>query len=143
MKKKLILVLFFSICACKTSSTPDTFTCSSNGRTYTSSSSNNYEEGTETSSCSNENENFSAVYPEYNDHCCVGLQEWHSGMDTRVSVGGKCFNTGLLAGSPVGTCIKCGDGVCGEKENLCNCPQDCKISEYESVANFCDQHKSN
>jgi hypothetical protein len=25
-------------------------------------------------------------------------------------------------------CIKCGDGICGEKENKCNCPEDCNES---------------
>jgi len=77
-------------------------------------------------SCAKEGEMFSQVYKEFPSHCCEGLIEWYSGMDTRVVKEGKCLETGLVAGAPVGTCIKCGDGICGPKETLCNCPQDCK-----------------
>lgn len=78
--------------------------------------------------CAKEGEQFSKVYKnEYPEICCEGLTEWNSGFDTRKVVNGTCVETGLLAGSPVGTCIKCGDGICGLNENICNCPGDCKL----------------
>jgi hypothetical protein len=75
--------------------------------------------------CAQEGQQFSKVYPNLPGSWCDGLTEWNSGMDTRQVVDAKCIATGLMAGSPVGTCIKCGDGVCGRSENICNCPQDC------------------
>jgi eight-cysteine-cluster-containing protein len=82
-----------------------------------------------TSACAQEGQQFSEVYTEnYPEHCCEGLTEWMSGMDTRAVQNGTCVETGLLAGSPIGTCIKCGDGICGQNENLCNCAQDCQTS---------------
>jgi hypothetical protein len=79
-------------------------------------------------SCANEGKQFSAVYKDqYPEHCCEGLTEWNSGMDTSEVVDGECVqHPDRVKGSPVGTCIKCGDGVCGTSENVCNCPQDCK-----------------
>lgn len=76
--------------------------------------------------CAKEGEMFSQVYEEYPNHCCEGLTEWYSGFDTRIVKNGKCVETGLLAGAPVGTCLKCGDGICGLNETLCNCPEDCE-----------------
>lgn len=77
--------------------------------------------------CAKEGEQFSLVYKEkYPEHCCSGLTEWESGMDTRRAENGVCVETNLVAGSPIGTCINCGDGICGKYENVCNCPQDCK-----------------
>jgi hypothetical protein len=91
--------------------------------------------------CAKEGEQFSVVYKEqYPEKCCAELTEWNSGMDTRISIGSKCYETGALAGSPVGTCINCGDGICGNKENVCNCPQDCTNSShslYKSAQDFC------
>jgi len=75
--------------------------------------------------CAKEGEMFSSVYSQYPKHCCPGLTEWMSGMDSRIVKNGQCVETGLLKGSPIGTCIKCGDGICGLNENICNCPQDC------------------
>jgi hypothetical protein len=81
-------------------------------------------------SCAEVGEKFSLVYTnEYPSQCCSGLTAWESGFDTREIVNGKCVETGRLAGSPVGTCIKCGDGVCGEKENICNCEKDCSVPQ--------------
>lgn len=95
--------------------------------------------------CAKAGGSYSSVYPDYPKTCCEGLTAWESGMDTQISVADKCIQTDLLSGMPVGTCIACGDGVCGNKENPCNCPQDCtgkNLSEYKSVAEFCTKGKS-
>ena len=63
--------------------------------------------------CAGEGEHYSKVYSNYPKTCCDGLTEWDSGMDTRTIVNGTCVETGGVSGNPVGTCIKCGDGVCG------------------------------
>jgi hypothetical protein len=78
--------------------------------------------------CAKEGEMFSPVYSQYPKHCCSGLTEWMSGMDSRIVQNGKCVETGLLKGSPIGICIKCGDGICSLNENICNCPQDCAFT---------------
>ncbi|UCD07154.1 MAG: eight-cysteine-cluster domain-containing protein, partial [Candidatus Aenigmatarchaeota archaeon] len=92
--------------------------------------------------CAEEGEQFSGVYTnEYPEHCCEGLTEWEAGMDTRISIADECYETGLLAGSPVGRCIECGNQVCEEYENPCNCPDDCvgkNRSTYLTVDAFCD-----
>ena len=76
--------------------------------------------------CAKEGEHFSKVFKEeYPEFCCDGLTEWEAGFDTRIVVNGTCVETGLVAGSPVGICIKCGDDVCGLNENVCNCLSDC------------------
>jgi len=91
--------------------------------------------------CALEGEQFSAVYKDqYSEKCCEGLTEWASGMDTTTSIADKCYKTGLLAGSPVGTCINCGNGICGTSENVCNCPEDCvgkEKSTYATIEGFC------
>ena len=90
--------------------------------------------------CAEEGEMFSFVYSEYPDHCCDGLTEWDSGFDTRVSIGGECYETGFEAGAPVGTCINCGNGSCEEIEDVCNRPEDCAgglNSDYTTVDDFC------
>lgn len=92
------------------------------------------------SNCAKEGEQYSAVYGDYSDKCCEGLTEWDSGMDTRISVDDKCYETGLLAGNPVGTCINCGNGICEKIEDVCNCPEDCKDgknSDY-TLESFCE-----
>ena len=91
--------------------------------------------------CANEGEQFSVVYGEYSDNCCGDLTEWESGFDTRISVEDKCYEMGLLAGNPVGTCINCGNGICEDIEDVCNCPQDCpngENSEYATSESFCE-----
>jgi hypothetical protein len=95
-----------------------------------------------TANCAGEGGQFSGVYTtQYPEHCCAGLTEWESGMDTRVSVAGECYETGLLGGSPVGTCISCGDGTCDPGlEDVCNCPGDCqggRYSAYATADEFC------
>ena len=92
--------------------------------------------------CASEGENYSKVYTdEYPSECCSGLTEWASGMDSRVSVMGKWYSTGLLKGSPIVTCINCGDGTCKSPETVCNCPKDCPTkSEYDSVEAFCEAY---
>jgi len=91
--------------------------------------------------CAKENEQFSKVYTtQYPESCCEGLTEWASGFDTSVSIADKCYETMMLSGNPVGTCINCGNGICDSRENPCNCPEDCKNGEqaqYASVDQFC------
>ena len=50
--------------------------------------------------------------------CCPGLTEI-----SEKAANGK----GACAWSPAGfaICAKCGDGICGEGEDYCNCPKDC------------------
>ncbi|MDD5147909.1 MAG: Kazal-type serine protease inhibitor family protein [Candidatus ainarchaeum sp.] len=78
--------------------------------------------------CAKEGENYSKVYKDYPESCCSGLTEWESGFDSRIVENGKCVETGLLKGSPVGTCINCGNGTCGKLETICNCPKDCETT---------------
>jgi len=90
--------------------------------------------------CAKEGESFSQVYEDYPEHCCEGLTEWHSGFDTRISIADECYDTGLAAGYPVGTCINCGNDICEDIETLCNCPEDCagkNKSDYLTVGEFC------
>ena len=86
--------------------------------------------------CANEGEIYSKVYSEYPKTCCEGLIEWDSGFDSRIVVNGTCKETGAMKGAPVGTCIKCGDGICGLNENVCNCASDCK-NGCENKDNSC------
>ncbi|MCK4554028.1 hypothetical protein KAU19_03625 [Candidatus Parcubacteria bacterium] len=77
--------------------------------------------------CAKEGEKFSKIFTdEYQENCCSGLTEWGSGMDTRKVENGECVETGMDSGWPVGTCLNCGNGVCEEIENICNCPKDCE-----------------
>lgn len=88
--------------------------------------------------CAGVGEAFSNVYKDkYPSRCCDGLKEWNSGMDTRKVKDGKCVETGLLAGSPVGTCLKCGDGICDGKENICNCSEDCQKNDRKTKPVIC------
>ena len=98
------------------------------------------ETDTTESLCAEEGGVFSAVFDELPDTCCEGLKEWNSGMDTGISIADDCYETGLLAGSPVGVCINCGDGICEGFENPCNCPEDCigkDKSDFLSIEDFC------
>jgi len=96
-----------------------------------------------TESCAKEGKQFSEVYKnDYPEHCCGNLTEFASGMDTRISIADKCYQTGMLSGLPVGTCINCGNGICEDIEDPCNCPSDCigkNRSEYLSVQEFCEK----
>ncbi len=94
------------------------------------------------SNCASEGEQFSSVYKdEYPEHCCEGLTEWESGMDTSMSIGNECYDTMMEGGFPGGTCINCGNGVCEEIEDVCNCPEDCgaEDSQYVTVDDFCNE----
>jgi hypothetical protein len=91
--------------------------------------------------CAKVGEKYSHVYKdEYPENCCEGLKEWESGMDTRISIAGKCYDSGMLSGSPIGTCIDCGNNRCDTIENVCNCPEDCDASksDYATVEEFCE-----
>ncbi len=90
--------------------------------------------------CAKEGEMFSNVYSEYPDHCCDGLTEWYSGMDTRISIGDECYENVFIAGAPYGLCINCGNGICEDIEDVCNCLEDCaegENSDYAGVDEFC------
>lgn len=92
--------------------------------------------------CAKESELFSVVYKYFPEHCCENLTEWMSGFDTSISIADECYETGLVAGSPIGTCINCKNGICEEIENPCNCLQDCtgkNKSTYKTVQEFCDE----
>lgn len=96
--------------------------------------------------CAKVGEKFSVVYKnQYPEHCCSGLKEWQAGMDTRISIGDKCYNTGLMSGNPIGVCINCGNGTCDNQENVCNCDEDCdaKNSEYVTIKDFCGSTSRN
>jgi len=93
--------------------------------------------------CAKEGEKFSRVYrDEYLVYCCECLTEWDSGFDTRISIADKCYDTMLASGYPVGTCINCGNGICENIENICNCPSDClntENSDYNNIEDFCNE----
>ncbi len=93
--------------------------------------------------CAGEGEMVSDVYTDtYPSECCDGMNITWTGMDTRISVADVCYATGFVSGAPVGRCIKCGNGVCGEGEGVCNCPEDClgiNTSTFLSVTEFCDE----
>ncbi|MDD5111796.1 MAG: hypothetical protein PHG85_04580 [Candidatus Altiarchaeota archaeon] len=78
--------------------------------------------------CSKEGEYVSMV-SDYVDmypvECCEGLTPWWSGMDDGIAVDETCYESGKAADRPVGVCIRCGDGVCGDLESVCSCPEDC------------------
>jgi hypothetical protein len=97
--------------------------------------------------CAKEGEQFSRVFTDdYPEKCCNNFKEWNSGMDTRLSIGNQCFETGAMAGSPVGTCINCGNGKCEDIENICNCQKDCeeiKNSDFKSIEEFCQSSSWN
>jgi len=90
--------------------------------------------------CADERERFSSVKDEYPEHCCEGLIEWNSGFDTRISIGDDCYNTMMASGYPVGTCINCGNEICEDIEDVCNCPNDCSAenSRYVTIEDFCN-----
>lgn len=67
-------------------------------------------------------------------NCCEGL--------TSVAINNVPLSSGLCPSvlPSYGTqfyCIKCGDGICGERENKCNCPSDCN-NGGDSVQNCPD-----
>ena len=66
----------------------------------------------------------------YNLNCCPGLKPvdtatfWsQSNLD---EFGGIC-SINLSGG--IYYCLKCGDGICGDNENYCNCREDCPNKE--------------
>lgn len=54
--------------------------------------------------------------------CCLGLIK-RCGFDY---LDGKCNMVGKGTAYQFPICIPCGDGVCTNFENHCNCPEDCK-----------------
>jgi len=72
--------------------------------------------------------------------CCSGLTEFNPCFQY-ISIGDKCYTSSRLnAKCPTKGCIKCGDGICSSKENVCNCPKDCiekKQPNYATIKDFC------
>jgi hypothetical protein len=52
--------------------------------------------------------------------CCEGLTAANTSEGPDAD--GACQVNDL---NPAKVCIACGDGACGEAENVCNCPDDC------------------
>ncbi|MEE2756805.1 MAG: hypothetical protein VYA30_09080, partial [Myxococcota bacterium] len=69
--------------------------------------------------------------------CCDGLVEV---QESYPSPDGEC-----MAEANAYTCVQCGDGVCSDFENHCNCPDDCMemanecIAEGQPIMNFDQQ----
>jgi hypothetical protein len=61
-----------------------------------------------------------STYSEREKPCCSGLK----GISYSYFSGGLCTNASNMI------CTNCGDGICGKGENGCNCPSDCKKSDY-------------
>jgi len=62
------------------------------------------------------------LFPNDGNKCCVGLfPRWNYEMQED----GSCKSISGSSGHQL-ICVKCGNGVCGEGENGCNCPKDCK-----------------
>jgi len=95
--------------------------------------------------CAKEGEYYSSVFVyEYPEKCCEGLTEFESGMDTRYTIGDKCYETGMESGNPVGICINCGNGICEDIEDICSCPEDCPNGENSAytIESFCEYWES-
>jgi len=82
--------------------------------------------------CAMEGENYSTYFADYPERCCSGLTEWASGTDIREVKGDWCLDSGKVADLDIGICLNCGNGVCEDIENLCNCPEDCEPVLEES-----------
>lgn len=75
--------------------------------------------------------------------CCDGLENvW---LPDYISVEGKCYKDfyefGLNTFGKERLCVNCGDGICGDGEDFCNCQEDCKdksVSDYKTRKEFCD-----
>lgn len=91
--------------------------------------------------CAEEGEIISIESYTYLDHCCVELTAWY--LDLRISIGDTCYNTGNASVLSTGRCINCGNGICENFENVCNCEQDCAgglNSDYGTIDEFCSEY---
>ena len=62
------------------------------------------------------------LFPNDGNKCCADLRpEWNYNLKND----GTCEDIQGALGHQL-ICIKCRDGICGNGENGCNCPQDCK-----------------
>ena len=61
------------------------------------------------------------AYAEQDVPCCDGLKR-RCGAEL---FDGSCDMAGKKSMYSVPICIPCGDGLCGQFENRCNCPEDC------------------
>ncbi len=62
------------------------------------------------------------AYSAQDVECCKGLVK-RCGFDY---LDGKCNMEGKNTSYRFPICIPCGDGICANFENHCNCPEDCK-----------------
>ena len=58
--------------------------------------------------------------------CCQGLVR-RCGVEF---FDGSCDMLGQFSSDAVPICIPCGDDICGQFENRCNCPEDCGEGSY-------------
>ena len=62
-------------------------------------------------------------------YCCSGLQaKTIYDMDCVANQNGQCEGCEMIGAM---VCVNCGNGVCENGENYCNCPEDC-VQEIES-----------
>ena len=65
------------------------------------------------------------------EKCCEGLKIIPAPEEVNLRPDGKCPD---IKGQAIKyTCAECGNGVCNDDENKCNCPEDCNgINPYET-----------
>lgn len=61
--------------------------------------------------------------------CCPGLVK-RCGLQF---LEGHCDMEGKNSIYNIPICIPCGDGICGQFEDRCNCPEDCRLKKKEPV----------
>ena len=69
------------------------------------------------------------AYAGQNLPCCPGLVK-RCGIEF---FDGSCDSEGKFSSQAVPICIPCGDGICNQFENRCNCPEDCGQFEKKDV----------
>jgi hypothetical protein len=80
-----------------------------------------FEYGGAIGECSAEGETVEAK--EICTHCCAGLTR--AEISAPAATTGECESVGPPS---LFVCVHCGDGVCSEDENVCNCDEDCSRS---------------
>ncbi len=96
----------------------------------------------EDENCAKMGEMFSQIYDtdKFPSHCCKGLIPWSNiHLFGSPSIEDKCYEKDMGVES-VGICLDCGNNICEEIEDPCNCPEDCigkGKSTYKTVDEFC------
>ena len=80
--------------------------------------------------CLKEWSRYTELAKKYNINCCKGLkplsdENYYTGKGNSLD-GDGCFYNAFSRGS---VCLPCGDGICGDNENYCNCREDCPRPE--------------